>query len=484
MRISPINYSLNYSNKVQNQTFKKPVNNFNSPSVQTNSITFGDMDHSYIDPPKIRIRDNKGIFEYEDISDSKVGEKFLLHPTDPKYKDLTILFTPKTTMSTPDSSLSGYSRSDVCPVSFKGQVWGSVRKDENGTDEVMKKAYDDFFRTGMNDHVTYVERSNEASKIKDDYNFFVPSDGDGTRYRDITKLQGGVTKPASRIPAKLNGYDMRLVHGVLVNFAKTSKLEDGANFVEVKPAQGSAYALLEGLASGNIPTDKPIVFSWGDNFSDIDITKLILDHEKNNSGFTMLVLPVNEERVKSIGAAKVKSADDLEMLDFFEKPTDPETIEKFRVSPDEDKFLGVVGPYVLSPQVLSWLKEGYINNQESFKDETKGYDFSSKIIGQLIEPMNNGEIEDENGNPLRMYAYEKPETDSWSDLGSEKDFSREIKNVKHGGFQNLPIQMRESISQNVDRYGNITFDEKTKRLLQDFLDEYEIDLRNAIVYSN
>ncbi len=485
MRISPVNYSMQRAYSAQIMTVNKKCTKPSETSYAPQSLSFG-IDYDRIKKnlePKFNFYDKNGVFTVEDISDKKVGKKYLLHPTDPKYKDLTILFTPKTTIDTPNHELEAYYRPSVCPVSFGGQVWGSIRSDENGADNVMKKAYTDFWETGMRDLVHTTERSEGTDLLKDDYNFFIPSDGDGTRYRDITKLQGGVTKPASRIPAQLNGHDMRLVQGILANFAKTSKLGNAVGFVEVKPAQGSAYAFLEGLANGDIPTDKPIVFSWGDNFSDIDITKLMLEHEKNNSGFTMLTLPVDTERVKSLGAARVKSADNLEMTEFIEKPTDEETIQRFIVPETENQCLGVVGPYILSPAVLAWLKDNYANNPESFKDPSKGYDFSSKIIGQLIGPMSEGELVDEEGNALKMYAYEKPKEETWSDLGSEKDFSAEMKNVKHGKFDNLPKEMKDSISKNVDRYGNITFDQKTKHLLQEFLDEYEIDLRNAIVYS-
>ena len=101
----------------------------------------------------------------------------------------------------------------------------------------------------------------------------------------------------------------------------------------------------------------------------------------------------------------------------------------------------------------------------------------------MVKVLGNGELKDKDGNALRMMAYEKPSSDTWSDLGSEKDFSAEMKNVKHGAFSNLPSEMRETIGKNVDRYGNITFDAKTKARLNEFLDKYEIQLENSIIYS-
>ncbi|MBE7706138.1 MAG: hypothetical protein E7Z91_02700 [Cyanobacteria bacterium SIG30] len=476
MKISPISYS---------------AYNVKNANVQKSPVAFGEVHgacNSYVTRLKgvnnqtLEIKDKNDIFTVENISDEKVGSKFLLRPTDPEFKDLTILFTPKSYLK---SEVNDLSVSFNNSLSFKGQVWGSIRKyDDSSSDETMKKAYSDFWKTGMHDVASYIYRNENSKDVKDDYNFFIPSDGDGTRYRDITKLQGGVTKPASKIPATLNGHEMRLVQGILTNFSKTGKVEaDGFNFVEVEPAMGSAYAFLEGLASGQIPTSKPIVFSWGDNFSDIDITKLMQYHEKNNAGMTILTLPVDTERIVSLGAVKVKDADNLEMIDFFEKPKDKDLIQSFVIPGTEDKCLGAVGPYVLSAEALEWLKENYVKNPDNFKDHEGKVDFSRKVVGQLLPLMASGEIKDKNGNALRMMAYEKPETDTWSDLGSEKDFTNEMKNVKLGYFYNMPDEMRQSISENVDRYGNITFNQKDKALLNRFLDKYDIDLRNAIICS-
>lgn len=429
----------------------------------------------------LNYRDEQGIFDIENISDSKVGTKFLLHPKDAKYKDLTILFTPDSQLSTVDNSTKLVITQ---PVSFGGKVFGSIRKDAAGEDKTMMRAYSDFWDKDMHKTIVadYVDK-NATSGIKDDYNFFIPSDGDGTRYRDIAKLQGGVTKPASKIPAQLNGEDMKLVQVILTNFTKTDKLDEGYDFVKVKPALGSAYAFFEGLANGQIPTDRPLVFSWGDNFSDIDITKLIKEHEANHAGFTMLTLPVDSQRIRSLGAAKVKGTDDLEVTKFFEKPNTDELVNEFIIPGTKDQCLGVVGPYVISKEALTWLKDNYINHPEEFKDHEGKVDFSRTIIGKLTQIMPEGKIKDENGNPLKLYAYRKPESDSWSDLGRQSDFTKEMLNVKNGGFRNLPGEVRESIYENIDDNNNISFNERTKTLLHDFAKEYNINMKNVIAYA-
>lgn len=433
----------------------------------------------------LKVLDENNLINIENISDSKVGSKFLVSFKDPKYSGLKILIKSGTKFASETKGI------DLKLIkenqSFTGRVYGSIRKNDDGTcDEKMKKAYTDFWSLGMHQAITnkYIDKE-LTSRIKNDYNFFVPSDGDGTRYKDITRLQGGVTKPASLIPATLNGHTMSLVQVVLSNFTQTSKLDDGVGFIEVKPAQGSAYAFLEGLADGTISTEKPLVFSWGDNFSDINVTKLILDHEENNSGFTILSVLVDEKNIKSLGALKVNSSDDFTVTKFKEKPSDKDEIETYKLPELDNKYLASVGPFVISPEVLTWIKDKYKKNPESFKNpEGKGYDFSTMIIAPLLDALNNGEIKDKEGNPLSLRTKLLPKANTWSDLGTESDFSTNLNMVKNGSFADLPSEMKESISKNVDEYGNITFDVKTQKMLTDIKNEYGLNIENSICYYN
>ena len=73
----------------------------------------------------LNYKDENGLFEIENISDGKVGTKFLLHPTDPKYKDLTILFTPESQLSSNDGSVK---MAITEPLSFKGSQRRSLAR--------------------------------------------------------------------------------------------------------------------------------------------------------------------------------------------------------------------------------------------------------------------------------------------------------------------------------------------------------------------
>ncbi len=426
------------------------------------------------------------LFTVQDISDSNVGTKKILTFNDPKYKDLKILITPETHCYYKDGKIIPLHSS----LSFRGQVWGSISNNEKG--QYMARAYDEFFDKGMNKAV----RGNlSASAIKNDYNFYVPSDGDGTRYKDITTLQGGMTKPASFIPAKLNGEPMRLIHGVLVNFAKTGLLQETPQFVEVEPAKGSAFALLEGLKTGKIPTNKPLVFSWGDNFTDLDVTNLILEHEKErgskgNSGLTFIAVPVFAEKVGGLSAVKFNNFKDKSITDFVEKPQGD--VESYCLNELNGNIPSAVGPYILSPQVLEWLKKEYTSDPEQFNDKSrpedsykgKGYDFSSKIIAPLVSKFAQGEFKGENGYPLKMRAKILGENETWSDLGKQKDFSFEMYRIKAGtAYYNMLPKIKESIKKNIDTGGNITLNDKARELFEQAQKEYGLKFKKAIVYA-
>ena len=427
----------------------------------------------------------------ENVSNEKVGSKFILEPKEDKYKDLRILVTPDTHIEGENFSI-GIQKGEP---SFKGRLYGSIRKNEDGTtDENMRNEYFRYFALGMDKKADKAGDSKFRKNIRDDYNFFIPTDGDGTRYRDIARLQGGVTKPASRIPATLNGEQMTLVQAVMTNFSKTGKLDDGVDFMDVKPAQGSAYAFLEGLRTGKISTEKPLVYAWGDNFSDVDVSRLIANHEKKGAGFTMTVIPVDKERVSALSIIKVNDENKDKIDIFEEKPTDKNLIESCIMSEyGENKCLSAVGPYVISPEALTWIKDNYTANPESFRT-SKGFDFSSGIMTPMLEAMNNGEITREEKRvcnhgsvirtterPLDMcYEVIQPK-ETWSDLGAQKDFSKAMGDIKSGKYIGMPAEIIDSMKKNIDKNGNITFNKQARELFEDMTKQYKIKSKNAIV---
>lgn len=416
----------------------------------------------------------------ENLSNAKVGSKFIIESTLPKYKGLRMLITPDSTIFSPDFEI--FVKKDN--PSFKGRLYGSIRDDKGIVDSKMQTEYMRFWTTGMNKVINrHCIDEKYAPNLKDDYNFYIPTDGDGTRYKDITALQGGVTKPASDIPAMINDQQMSLVQCVISNFAMTGKLDKMYDFVNVEPAKGSAYGFLEGLKRGQIPTDKPIVFSWGDNFSDINISRLMKNHEDKNSGFTVTVLPVDKSRTKALSIIKTNDVDGRKIDEFVEKPQDDEYIDSC-VLPQfgENKCLSAVGPYILSKEALTWIKDRYTEKPESFLNPSKGYDFSSMVIAPMLEAFNNGEIVDNSGKPMEMKFDLIAKNETWSDLGSQKDFSKAMKDISRGKYSNLPLSITYTMGQNIDVADNITFNPTSKKMFNDMLFEINAGASDVIAY--
>ncbi len=424
---------------------------------------------------------NKYFKVVQNVSNSKVGSKFILESKLPQYKGLKMLITPESKLESNKMYIGVQSQKNP---SFSGKIYGSIRNDGGKIDTAMADEYKKFWSTGMQEvsSTKYLDKK-YAPLLKEDYNFYTPTDGDGTRYKDITTLQGGKTKPASYLPATLAYAPMSLIQGIMSNFARTGKLDDKYELIDVKPAQGSAFAFLEGLRTGKISTEKPIVFSWGDNFSDINISKLMYDYENSDSGFSITVLPVDKSRVKALGVIKAESLDSKRILEFVEKPQDDDYIESIVVDElGKDKCLASVGPYVVSPEALSWIKENYSANPKSFLNPDKGYDFSSMVIAPMLEAFNNGEIKSKDGKTLAMTFYIKPDKESWSDLGAQKDLCAEMKNLRKGKFAYLPEEVISSIKSNTDDKGNLAFNHKAKTMFDDMTSRLNLNAENVITY--
>ena len=100
----------------------------------------------------------------------------------------------------------------------------------------------------------------------------------------------------------------------------------------------------------------------------------------------------------------------------------------------------------------------------------------------MLEAFNNGEILDKNGKPMEMkFDMIQPE-ETWSDLGSQKDFSQAMKDAKNGKYLYLPWEMKASLKDNIDSQDNITFNERSNKMLHKMLDEIGAQATNVIAY--
>lgn len=460
MKVLSVNFNPYNSKQRKNQSmfsFEKKIPPIKTPQGETIA--------EIIDP--------KNLFKIFDDSNDKVGSAIVLKINDPEFASLKILLKDGTEIKYDKAKIVVNKNKLKDKISFKGKIYGSI-----GTSNYPKQmiqAYNDFFGKGM--YAKVLREFKPSSKgLKKDYNFYTPTDGDGKRFKDYTNLQGGICKPAAILPATYNGEPLKLIQAALINFTKTGLVKPRMKFINVDKARGSAFAFLEGLKKGEIPTKKPIVFCWGDNFSDINIKKLLKHHEKHNAGITLLGIPTNYERIQSL--AGVTLGKDFEIIGLKEKPKEHEEIMKSLI-PNTDKHLGSVGPFIISKNVLKWLKKEYTQNSAIFQNESDEFDFSSKILTPMVEKLKAGEIKDKKGNKMPMIAYIKPEKETWSDLGKTTDMMDEMKNVIQGKFKGLPEEIKNSIRKNVNtEKGVISTDEKARILFQKFCEKYGIEIQD------
>lgn len=454
--------------------FKKEKTEINKQSFQgsCNKITLPDGEVI------AKIIDNQKIFKVVDQTNEKVSTAIVLIPTDPEFKGLKILVKDGSIIESDGLKIIVGKKKLNKPPAFTGRIYGSIG-DSNYPKE-MRQAYDDFFEKGMYDSVIHEFQPN-GFDLKNDYNFFIPTDGDGTRFKDYTNLQGGICKPAAKLPATLNGQPMRLIHVTMTNFTKTGQVEKGVEFINVDMARGSSYAFLEGLRTEKIPIDMPFIFGWGDNFSDINIKKLLKYHEKNLAGLTIFGVPVSYERIKSLGAIYLDPAKGLEIQDFKEKPKMYEEIMKSLIPGTKSRYLASTGPFVISKEVLKWLKNEYMKNPSKFQNQKGVYDFSECILAPLVQILKEGkEIVNEAGNKLPMLAYIKPRIETWSDLGKANDLINEMHRVALGKYAGLPMEVKTSIKNNVDINSGIIFmDKKSKEAFEKFRKIYNLKIKNS-----
>ena len=94
--------------------------------------------------------------------------------------------------------------------------------------------------------------------------------------------------------------------------------------------QGTADAVRKCVAMANMPRYKRVVILSGDQLYKMDYRKLLATHRKTGAKITIGVLPVEREKVDGFGVMKID--ENGRIVDFFEKPKDPDVVDKYRVS--------------------------------------------------------------------------------------------------------------------------------------------------------
>ncbi|MBI1849269.1 MAG: glucose-1-phosphate adenylyltransferase, partial [Planctomycetes bacterium] len=145
--------------------------------------------------------------------------------------------------------------------------------------------------------------------------------------------------------------------------------------------QGTADAVRQNLRYIQDPMLERVLILSGDQLYRMDYREMLATHQSTEADATVAVLPVSHEDASRFGILKVDGAGRI--VDFAEKPKDPEVLDRFSLSPKECKRLGVdgqknsllgsMGIYVFEKDALVSLLDG------------SDHDFGSHVFPKALE---------------------------------------------------------------------------------------------------
>ncbi|MFN4219793.1 MAG: glucose-1-phosphate adenylyltransferase [bacterium] len=169
--------------------------------------------------------------------------------------------------------------------------------------------------------------------------------------------------------------------------------------------RGTADAIYQNL---NLIFDEQpeyVVILSADHIYTMNIKDMVEYHIKKNADITVATFPVEHTEAPRFGIMKVDS--NQRIIDFIEKPTDPQIIEEYKIN---DKVLASMGNYVFNRDVLIEILE-----QDALKDTS--HDFGKNIIPESIKKHKVYSYSFENTN---IPGSDKPPY--WRDVGTIKSF--------------------------------------------------------------
>jgi len=249
--------------------------------------------------------------------------------------------------------------------------------------------------------------------------------GRGTRLYPLTKLR---CKPAVPLAGKYRLVDIPISNCInsgynsiyLLSQFNTASLHRhvqdayrfdrfGKGFVEILSAeqtefgddwyQGTADAVRRNLIHFNADPDDLFLILSGDQLYRMDFSKMVDEHLKRGADVTVAAKPVPLTEASGLGLLRV--GEEARIIDFVEKPSDPEVIA--RLVPPElkakegsgDRCLASMGIYVFNARAMFGSLEG---------DST---DFGKEIIPSLVGKKD-----------IRSHVFDG----YWEDIGTVRSF--------------------------------------------------------------
>ncbi len=163
--------------------------------------------------------------------------------------------------------------------------------------------------------------------------------------------------------------------------------------------QGTADAVRRNIIHFHANPDDIFVILSGDQLYRMDFSKMVEEHLERGADVTVAAKPVPISDASGLGLLRV--GESYKIVDFVEKPTDPEVIARLvppelkSVDGKEDRCLASMGIYVFNAQAMKDALSG---------DAT---DFGKEIIPSLVGKKD-----------IRCHVFD----DYWEDIGTVKAF--------------------------------------------------------------
>lgn len=209
--------------------------------------------------------------------------------------------------------------------------------------------------------------------------------GEGTRLKPLTQIR---CKPAVTFGGRYRIIDVAISNAINSGFHDIYVLSQflastlNNYLLETFPTHSEGYAHVEVLSPedsphGNVwykgtadavrqnlayllknPAEYFVILS-GDQLYSMDLKDMLEFAIEKDAELTIATIPVNEQEATRMGVMKIDNQ--FEITDFFEKPQDQETIQKFAIAPeiakkhdalDDLSFLGSMGIYIFKRQAL------------------------------------------------------------------------------------------------------------------------------------
>jgi glucose-1-phosphate adenylyltransferase len=249
--------------------------------------------------------------------------------------------------------------------------------------------------------------------------------GRGTRLYPLTKLR---CKPAVPLGGKYRLVDIPISNCInsgynqiyLLSQFNTESLHRhvtdayrfdrfGRGYVEILSAeqtehgddwyQGTADAVRRNMIHFHAKPQDIFVILSGDQLYRMDFSKMVEEHLERGADVTVAAKPVSTSDASGLGLLRV--GEGAKIVDFVEKPTDPEVIS--RLVPPELKASGAEGDRCLASMGI------YVFNASAMEDALEGdaTDFGKEIIPSLVGKKD-----------IRCHIFD----DYWEDIGTVKAF--------------------------------------------------------------